>query len=267
MLPEFLVKAWFAGVGLSAITAPLGCFVVWRRLAFFGDTLAHSTLLGIAIGLLLQINPAWAVLFTVTIIAFAVVLLQGRQPLTNDTLLGILSHSGLALGLVTISLSGGFRVDLMGLLFGDILALSDADLWLVGVSIPAILGVMAWLWRPLLFATMHEEMAAAQNTPVLPLKLALMLLLALVVAIAMKIVGALLITAMLILPPATARSLSQTPEQMAFGAFIIGVIAVTAGLAMSMSVDTPAGASIICAAFGLFLLSRVHAAAAAVAKR
>ena len=254
-MPDFLLNALLAGLSLALVAGPLGSFVVWRRMAYFGDTLAHAALLGVALGFLLDVSPTLAVTVGCIILAVLLVTLQQRQPLAADTQLGILAHSTLSLGLVAISFMHEVRVDLMAYLFGDLLAVTRADLaWIVGGS-ALVLGLLAWLWRPLLALTVHEELAKVEGLPVGALRLALMLLIAVVIAVAMKIVGVLLITSLLIIPAAAAQRHARSPEQMAGGASAIGLLAVCGGLALSWFRDTPAGPSIVVSAAGLFLLS------------
>ncbi len=253
MLPEFLLRGWLAGMAVAAVAGPLGCFVVWRRMAYFGDTLAHSALLGVTLGILLEIDLVLAVAVTSVVIALLVVLMQQQQKLASDTLLGILAHSGIAIGLVLLGLLGSIRVDLLGYLFGDILAVRWQDVIMTVVGGIVVLAVLWHHWSMLIFATLHEEMARAEGAPVMRLQVVLMLMIALVIAAAMNLVGILLITSMLIIPPAAARQLTTTPETMAGMAALIGGLAVTIGLAFSWHVDTPAGASIVVSALALFL--------------
>ncbi|GGJ95176.1 zinc ABC transporter permease subunit ZnuB [Pseudomonas matsuisoli] len=252
---DFLFNALVAGLALALVAGPLGSFVVWRRMAYFGDTLSHAALLGVALGLALNIAPMLAVTVGCVLIAVILVTLQRRQPLASDTLLGILAHSTLSLGLVVLSFMRDVRVDLMSYLFGDLLAVSSTDLaWIVGGSV-LVLVMLALLWRPLLAMTVHEELARVEGLPVAAIRLTLMLLIAVVIAVAMKIVGVLLITSLLIIPAAAAQRHARTPEQMALGASVIGMIAVCAGLALSWYQDTPAGPSIVVSAGAIFLLS------------
>lgn len=254
-MPDFLLNALLAGLSLALVAGPLGSFVVWRRMAYFGDTLAHAALLGVALGFLLDVSPTLAVTVGCIVLAVLLVTLQQRQPLAADTLLGILAHSTLSLGMVAISFMHEVRVDLMAYLFGDLLAVGGRDLlWIAGGS-ALVLGLLAWLWRPLLALTVHEELAKVEGLPVGALRLALMLLIAVVIAVAMKIVGVLLITSLLIIPAAAAQRHARSPEQMAGGASAIGLLAVCGGLALSWFRDTPAGPSIVVSAAGLFLLS------------
>ena len=254
-MPDFLLNALFAGLALALVAGPLGSFVVWRRMAYFGDTLSHSALLGVALGLMLDINLTLAVTFCCVLLAVLLVTLQQRQPLASDTLLGILAHSSLSLGLVSLSFMQDVRIDLMGYLFGDLLAVSPTDLaWIVGGS-ALVLVALTLLWRPLLAVTVHEELARVEGLPVAAIRLALMLLIAIVIAVAMKIVGVLLITSLLIIPAAAAQRHARTPEQMALGASLLGLLAVCFGLSLSWYQDTPAGPSIVVSAAAMFLLS------------
>ncbi|ALD98558.1 MULTISPECIES: zinc ABC transporter permease subunit ZnuB [Pseudomonas] len=256
-MADFLLYALLAGVALAVVAGPLGSFVVWRRMAYFGDTLSHAALLGVALGFLLDISPTIAVTFGCLLLAVLLVTLQQRQPLASDTLLGILAPSTLSLGLVVLSFMHEVRIDLMAYLFGDLLAISPADLgWILGGSTLVLVLIVA-LWRPLLAMTVHEELARVEGLPVATLRMTLMLLIAVVIAVAMKIVGVLLITSLLIIPAAAAQRHARSPEQMALGASLLGVIAVCAGLSLSWFKDTPAGPSIVVCAAALFLLSFV----------
>ncbi len=256
-MPDFLLHALLAGLALALVAGPLGSFVVWRRMAYFGDTLSHSALLGVALGLLLDISPTLAVTLGCVLLAVLLVTLQQRQPLASDTLLGILAHSSLSLGLVTLSFMPEVRIDLMSYLFGDLLAVSRSDLYWILAGSAAVLLALALLWRPLLAITVHEELARVEGLPVAAIRLGLMLLIAVVIAVAMKIVGVLLITSLLIIPAAAAQRHARTPEQMAGGASVLGLLAVCGGLTLSWFKDTPAGPSIVVCAAALFLLSFV----------
>lgn len=250
---QFLWYALTAGLLVASISGPLGCFAVWRRMAYFGDTLAHSALLGVTFGFILHLNPTLAVVVTCSVLAIVLVYLQQRQKLSVDTLLGILSHSMLALGIVTVSLFD-INVDLLSLLLGDLLAVSGGDLITMGIAAALIALALYFLWEKLLAFTLHEELAAVEGVPVERVRLALMLMLAVLIAIAMKVVGVLLITALLIIPAAAARRLSGTPERMAVLASTIGCASVVLGLLASVLWDTPAGPSIVLAAGIIFLL-------------
>ncbi|WP_323015352.1 metal ABC transporter permease [Devosia sp.] len=255
MFGDFFSRALIAGVGLAAVTGPLGCFVVWRRMAYFGDTMAHSALLGVALSILLSFNMTLGVFAVAVLVAGALIVLQRQATLSTDALLGILSHSTLAVGLVLVGLLTSVRIDLMGFLFGDILAVSVEDIAIIYGGGAAIL-ILLWLnWRPLLAATVSPELAEAEGLRPEASRLVLMVLMASVIAIAMKLVGVLLITSLLIIPAATARRLSATPEQMALVSALLGAIAVVGGLFGSKNWDTASGPSIVVMALILFLVS------------
>jgi len=255
VLDDFFIRALLAGIGIAAVAGPIGCFIVWRRMAYFGDTISHAALLGITIALFLEINLVFGVFATAVAVSLSLLALQRRSTLPNDALLGILAHSALALGLVAIAFLGTVRVDLLSYLFGDILAVSRSDLGLIWGCGTLVLLALVWLWRPLLVITASREIAGAESLHPRRTEFLFMLLVAAVVAIAMKIIGILLITALLILPAAAARAGARTPEQMAVLATGAGILATVLGLQGSLRLDTPSGPSIVVAAFGLFLLS------------
>ena len=255
MLDDFFVRAMVAGLGVAATAGPLGCFIVWRRLAYFGDTLSHSALLGVALAFLFQVNLTFSVFVVCAVVSMALLALRQRSSLSSDALLGLLAHSSLALGLVCLAFMTWVRIDLMGFLFGDILAVSKIDLAVIWGGGAAVLLVLVAIWRPLFASTVNRELAQAEGLNPGRADIVFMLSMAVVIAIAMKIVGVLLITALLIIPAATARRLSSGPEQMAVVAAVAGAIAVIAGLFGSLEWDTPSGPSIVVAALALFLIS------------
>jgi len=255
MLDDFFLRALLAGIGVALVAGPLGCFIVWRRMAYFGDTMAHSALLGVALSFLLGTSLTAGVFVIAALVSVALLLLERRGTLSTDALLGILSHSTLAIGLVMLAFMSWVRVDLMGFLFGDILAVSDVDVLLVWAGGAVVLAGVVALWRPLLAATVSTEIAEAEGLRPERARIAFMLLMAAVIAIAMKVVGILLITALLVVPAATARRFAATPEAMAVLAALIGAVAAVAGLAGSLAWDTPSGPSIVVAALVLFLAS------------
>lgn len=255
MLDDFFVRALMAGVGLAITAGPLGCFVVWRRMAYFGDTMAHSALLGVALSLLLNLNLLLSVFAVAAAVSVLLILLQRRGGLSADALLGILSHATLAIGLVLVSFMYWVRIDLISFLFGDILAVTKADIDLIWGGGILVLLALVKLWRPLMASTVNPELAEAEGLEPEKTRLYFMLLMALVIAIAMKVVGIMLITSMLIIPAATARRFSTTPEAMAVIASLLGVVAVCGGLFGSLHFNTPSGPSIVVAALCLFIIS------------
>jgi len=257
MLDDFFVRALVAGVGVALVAGPLGCFIIWRRMAYFGDTLSHAALLGVALSLLLQVNTIIAVGFVCIVLSLLLLLLRRNNTLSSDALLGLLSHSALALGLVCLAFMTWVRVDLLGLLFGDILAVTRLDIALIYGGGGLVLLVLVLIWRRLFAATVSPDLAAAEGLRPERAELVFVLLTAIVIAISLKIIGALLITALLIIPAACARRLSASPEQMAVIAALAGAAAVIGGLYASLTYDTPSGPSIVVAAMALFLVSLV----------
>ena len=256
MPDDFVIRALLAAGGVALAAGPLGCFVVWRRMAYFGDATAHAAILGVALALAFAISVLAGILAVSLVMALVVSALAGRG-WAMDTTLGVLAHSALALGLVAVSFQHGARVDLESYLFGDVLAVTWGDVALIWGGAALVLALLVWRWNGLLTATMNEDLAHAAGIHPARERLALVLALALVVALAIKVVGALLITAMLLVPAATARSFARTPEAMAVGAVLAGWLAVVGGLSLSLAADTPAGPSIVAAAAGLFLVSVV----------
>ncbi|MGF1803555.1 zinc ABC transporter permease subunit ZnuB [Vibrio gigantis] len=254
---EFLLPSILAGLGIALIAGPLGSFVVWRKMAYFGDTLAHASLMGLALGFLFNINLYFALLICCLMLAVLLVTLQKQKLVATDTLLGILAHSALSLGLVAVSFLDNIRVDLMSYLFGDLLAVSPTDLVFIYAGAAVIGLVLAIFWRPLLSTTVNEDLAAVDGINIDLMRLILMLLIGIVIAVGMKFVGALIMTSLLIIPAATARKFANTPEQMAFLASVIGSIAVFGGLSLSWFYDTPAGPSVVISAAAMFMLSQM----------
>ena len=254
MFEDFLIRAALAGVGLSLATGALGSFVVWRRMAYFGDATAHAAILGVALALALDLPVGLGTLAVAVIMAVTVSALAARG-WAMDTTLGVLAHSALALGLVAVSFVHGVRTDLNAYLFGDILAVSTRDLGFIWVGAVSVLGLLLWRWQGLLTATLSEDLAHASGVNPARERMILTLALAVVVAVALKVVGALLIAAMLIIPAAAARALSRTPEMMAVMATVFGASAALIGLWLSLWQDTPAGPSIVTAAALIFAVA------------
>lgn len=254
---EILFPAWLAGIFLTFITAPLGAFVVWRKMAYFGDTLSHSALLGVALGIFLQIDPYIAVILMTVILALCLVWLEQHSNHSVDTLLGIIAHCSLSLGVITISLLDNVRVDLMSYLFGDLLAIGFNDVLFIGIGVIGIATLLALYWKKLLAITVSPELAQIEGLNVARLRLLLMLLTALTIALSMKFVGALIITSLLIIPSATARRFAKTPETMVIYAIGLSILSVSGGLLLSALKDTPAGPSVVVCAGTLFLLSLI----------
>lgn len=256
LLNDFLVRATLAGIGLALAAGPLGCFVVWRRMAYFGDATAHAAVLGVALALAFDVSVFAGTSLVALAMALAVSSLASRGH-AMDTSLGVLSHAALAIGLVAISFVPAVRVDLSAYLFGDILAVGVGDLAVIWGGALAVCALLAWRWSSLLAATLNADLASSAGIDPKREQLVLTLAMAVVVALAIKVVGALLIAAMLIIPAAAARGISRSPEGMAVSAVALAAISVVGGLQGSLAFDTPAGPSIVAAAAALFALSLV----------
>ena len=257
MLDDFFTRALLAGIGLALITGPAGCFIVWRRLAYFGETIAHSALLGVALAIVLDLHLVIGIFASACAIVLVMFHLERRETLPADTLLGLLAHGGLAIGLVILSFFPSVRLNLHGLLFGDILGVSRTDLVVVWGGGMLALGVLWWIWRPLLAATVNADLAAVAGLRPERARLVFGFLVAAIIAVAIKIVGVLLIVALLVIPAATVRRFASNPEKMALGAAIAGVLAVVGGLHGSAHFDTPSGPSIVVTALLLFSVTRL----------
>lgn len=256
IVDEFLLRALLGGLGVALAAGPLGAFVVWRRMALFGEALANAALLGAVFGLLLGVDLLLGVLAFSLLLALLLAGWErggsGGDRLPADTLLGVLAHGALAVGLLALSLMDRVRLDLTGYLFGDVLAVTRADLGLIAGTAAVVLGTLVACWRPLLSATVHPDLAAVEGVPVARMRLLLGLLLAGLIGVGMKVVGVLLVVSLLLVPAAAARHLARSPEEMAAWASVIGCLAVVAGLGLSWTLDVPAGPAIVAAAVAAF---------------
>lgn len=257
MLDDFLVRAVLGGIGVAAMAGPLGTFVVWRRMAYFGEALANSALLGIVFGIVLHLDVMLGVVLFALLMALLLALLERQRTLPVDSALSILAHGALAVGLIVLGMVETVRVDLMGYLFGDVLAVSRGDLGLIAVMLAIVLAVLVRYWRPLLSLSVDADIAAVEGVPVARMRLLLTLLVAAVIAAGMKVVGILLIISLLVIPAATARRLAATPERMAMVATLVGIVAVIAGLAASWQLDWPAGPAVVAVAVTLFAAAQL----------
>lgn len=253
MFEPFILRALAAGVGVAVIAGAIGCFVVWRRMAYFGDSLAHSALLGIVLGLAINVNTNLATVLLCSVFAFLLIWLQQKRVLATDTLLGILAHAGLSIGLVAISVLGQ-KIDLHSYLFGDILTVTASELWWIYLGGAVVLIMLLLNWSSLVLMTIHEDLAKAENVRTFFNHVLLMLLMTIVVAVSFRIVGILLITSMLIIPAATARQLAYSPAGMAVIASLLGIVAVIGGMFGSLHFDLPSGPAIVVTSTLLFVI-------------
>ena len=255
MFDDFFIRALIAGIGIALVTGPLGCFIIWRRLSFFGDTLSHSALLGVTIAFFFELNIAFSVFLISSAIALILLKLQKTTKLPGDALLGLLAHSSLAVGLVVIGFLTTIRFDIMGLLFGDILAVNEIDLLIIWIGGALILLILKFIWKPLFASTVNYELAEAEGLNPNRAKAIFTILIAAIIAISIKMVGLLLITGLLIIPTAMARNISDNPQKMVIFSIIGGLLSVFLGLFSSLEFNTPSGPSIVAAALILFIIS------------
>ena len=255
ILDDFFIRALVAGIGMAIVAGPLGCFVIWRRLAYFGDTLAHSGLLGVTIGIILNIDFSLSVFVISGIIALLLLVLQKNTKLAGDALLGLLAHSSLAIGLVIIAILSSIRFDLMGLLVGDILSVSISDILIIWIGGGILLLVLFFIWKSLFAATISYDLAKAEKMSPEISNYIFTILLAGIIAISIKMIGVLLITGLLLIPPAMSRNFSNSPTKMVLFSIIGGIFSVIIGLYCSLYLNTPSGPSIIVASMILFILS------------
>lgn len=253
----FFIYALFGGVGVALTSGPLGSIIVWKRLAYFGDAMSHSALLGIALGFLFHVNITLGIGVVAAVFSLVLAYLQRQHTFSGDTVLGILAHSSLATGLVVLSQMKTLRIDLMGYLFGDILAIGFDDIVIIYSYMAFMFCVVYLLWQNILLMTIQPDLAKVEGVDTEKTRLSLLLLISVFVALSIKIVGAMLVTSMLIIPAATARRFATTPEQMVILASISGVIAVVCGLVASLQWDTPSGPSIVVSSALLFAVTRI----------
>ena len=254
MWDDFIWLALVAGVGVASVAGVLGCFVVWQRMAYFGDSLAHSALLGVALGLAFGVNLNAAIILVGFAFALMLVWLQQIKMLATDTLLGMLAHAALAFGLIAVSVQPNRNIDLQAYLFGDIFTVTVPELLWLGGGGAVVLILLGVNWQALILTTINEDLARAENINTLRLRLLLMFLMAIVVAVSIRVVGIFLITSLLIIPAAAARQITQTPETMALAAALLGVVSVFFGIGASVEFDIPAAPAIVAVATLLFVV-------------
>lgn len=238
---------------LALLAGPLGCFVVWRRMAYFGDGLAHSALLGVAVSLFIGMNDQIGMVLIAVLFAISLLWLRAQGMLANDTLLGILAHAALSLGIIAMALLGLEDAEVHDYLLGDLTRISPQTLpWLIGACGLAF-GLLLRLWPGLVLMTSSEELAQAEGILVRRYEFVLMLLLGALVAAAVQLVGVLLITSLLIIPASTARLFTKSPESMAIAGGLIAAVSMLIGLPLAEKMAVPIGPAIVSFSVALFL--------------
>jgi zinc transport system permease protein len=245
VLEPFFLRAVVAGLALAIVAAPLGCFVVWQRMAYFGETIAQASLIGVALSLALQLEVTLGVIVVAVIVAFLLLWFSRQRVVAVDSILGLLHHAALAAGVIAVSMLKGPPIDLMGFLFGDVFAITSGDIAWIVVGGAAVLAAVTLLWQPLLRLAVHEDLAAAEGIDRRRVRAIFTILLAVTIAVAMKIVGVLLIMAFLVVPAVAARPLAGTPERMVVLTALVASVGVVLGLALSATIDAPGGPSVV----------------------
>ncbi|MDA9807692.1 metal ABC transporter permease [Alphaproteobacteria bacterium] len=254
MSDPFIIRAVLAGIAVALISGLVGCFVVWRRMSYYGESIAHSSLLGVGLGILLGTGINFGVIIICLLFGILFLWLQQSKILSTDTLLGVLAHLALSIGIIVISLNR-IKIDIEAFLFGDILTVSSSDLWIMYLGVGITILLILINWSSLLLVTIDEDLARAEGINPIYINLLLTIVLTIVVAVSLQIIGLLLITAMLIIPAATSRRLANSPGQMALIATLVGIISVISGIFLSVELDAPSGPSIVVISAILFFLS------------
>lgn len=260
VMEDFIVRALLVAIGIAIIAGSLGCLVIWKRMSYFSESVAHSALLGVALGLVSGLGIQLGLLLTSVVFALLLLTLQMRKLLSSDAILGILSHITLALGVLALAQVGDGRTDYFALLFGDILSVSNQDIIWVSVVLLVIISFLVVSWQRLLLLIVNQDLARAEGIKQPLYEFLFMLMVALSVSVSVQIVGVLLITSLLIIPPAIARIFAKTPLQMVFQSVFISMVAVMIGLGSSVSYDLATGPMIVVSLGGLFALSQLFAA-------
>ena len=254
----FIIRGILAGIAVALISGLVGCFVVWRRMSYYGESIAHSSLLGVGLGILMGIGINLGVIFTCLLFGILFLWLQQSKVLSSDTLLGVLAHLALSVGVIVISMNR-VKIDIHSFLFGDILTVTQNDLWGMYLAVLVVVIIICLNWSSLLLVTIDEDLAKAEGVNPLFINLLLTSILTIVVAVSIQIIGLLLITSMLIIPAAASRRLVNSPETMAVVATVIGILSVIMGIFLSVEIDAPSGPSIVVVSAILFFLSPVLA--------
>ena len=254
-LDDFMVRAVIAGLIMVTIAAPMGCLMVWQRLAFLSDTLGHAAVMGVGLGLLLQLQPIFGVLAVALLIVFSLSRVTSFNTALSETTLAIISHTGLAGGIILVGLLPANTVNLEAILFGDLLATTTTDLASLLITTVLLLFVLLHHWRGFVAVSVSREMAQAEGIEVRKVQFLMYIMIALLVAVMMKVMGVLLIAAMLVIPTTSARLLSRSPEQMVLISALYGLGALGGGITGSFHFDWQTGPAIVVSATALLLLT------------
>ena len=254
-LDDFLVRSVIAGLIMVVIAAPMGCLMVWQRLAFLSDTLGHAAVMGVGLGLLLEVTPVFGVLAVALLIVFSLNRVNSFNSALSETTLAIISHTGLAGGIILVGLLPAQSVNLEAILFGDLLATTSADLTRLLITTVVLLLLLLHHWRSFVAVSVSREIAQAEGIEVRKVQFLMYIMIALLVAVMMKVMGVLLIAAMLVIPTTSARLFSRSPEQMVAVSALYGLGALVGGISSSFQFDWQTGPAIVVSATMLLLVT------------
>jgi zinc transport system permease protein len=249
------VLALLAGLGVAIVSGPIGCFVVWRRMAYFGETLAHAGLLGVGLGIIYGFNLTLGALVSAIVMVMVLLALRNKGKLSFDTALGVLAHSSLALGLLTLGVAAKTADDHHEILFGDVNVLNLNSVIAIWLGAAVVLALLVYLWRDLIAISVHEDLARAEGVKVERTEFLFMVAMAMMTAFAMQVVGLLLITALTIIPAAAARRVGRSPESMAVLGALFAIIATVAGLTLWRNFGLDAGPAVVLVTTFIFILT------------
>ena len=257
LLDDFVIRALIAGIFMVSIAAPMGCLMVWQRLAFLSDTLGHAAVLGVGIGIGLQLHPMFGVLAVVLLIVLSLSRVNNFNNALSETALAIISHSGLAAGLILLGTLPNRNISLESILFGDLLATSVNDLMMIAITVAVLVFLLLHHWRSFVAVSVSREIAQAEGIEVRKTQFLMYLMIALLVAVMMKVMGVLLIAAALVIPTSSARLVSRSPEQMVLFSAIFGMGSLAGGMTSSFHFDWQTGPAIVLSAAVLLVITLV----------
>ncbi len=255
-MDDFIYRAIIASIGVSLIAGSLGCFVIWKRLSYFSDSISHSALLGVALGLATGLGINLGLVIVGGLFAVLIVVLQQKEFWSSDAVLGIFSHLSLSLGIVVLGIIGNQNTDYFAYLFGDILSITSKDLYWIFSVLIVVVTILVFNWKKLLLLTLNEELAKAEGINKLYYDLLFMFLIALAVSVSVQIVGVLLITSLLIIPPAISRVISNSPVTMILASMVVSIFSVLLGLYLSIDFDLATGPTIVITLGALFFIAQ-----------
>ena len=255
LLDDFVVRSVIAGLLMITIAAPMGCLMVWQRLAFLSDTLGHAAVLGVGLGLWLQLHPMVGVLAVVVLIVISLSRVVSFNNALSETTLAVISHSGLAAGLILLGTMPSQTISLESILFGDLLATTVTDLGLIFATVVILVFLLLQHWRSFVAVSVSREVAQAEGIEVRRLQFLMYLMIALLVAVMMKVMGVLLIAAVLVIPTSSARLLSKSPEQMVLISALFGAASLGGGMLSSFQFDWQTGPAIVLSAAVLLIVT------------